>query len=104
AEDGIRDATVTGVQTCALPICARSEVLRIRRYGEIWKITHKSKGTAGRHKIRTESETKVADGQQMDAILRALGYAPSFVYEKFQIGRASCRERVESTAGSGTVI
>src|SRR5207245_6082293 len=22
AEDGIRDATVTGVQTCALPICA----------------------------------------------------------------------------------
>src|SRR5207245_7581382 len=23
AEDGIRDATVTGVQTCALPICSR---------------------------------------------------------------------------------
>src|SRR5205085_5723535 len=23
-EDGIRDLTVTGVQTCALPICARS--------------------------------------------------------------------------------
>src|SRR5207245_4332452 len=23
AEDGIRDATVTGVQTCALPICVR---------------------------------------------------------------------------------
>src|SRR5438128_12701058 len=23
AEDGIRDATVTGVQTCALPICER---------------------------------------------------------------------------------
>src|SRR3954465_729247 len=56
---------------------ARSEVLRIRRYGDIWKITHKSKGTAGRHKVRTESETKIADGQQMDAILRALGYTPS---------------------------
>src|SRR6266852_7079713 len=26
AEDGIRDATVTGVQTCALPICLRGEV------------------------------------------------------------------------------
>src|SRR5438270_13043051 len=25
AEDGIRDLTVTGVQTCALPICARAE-------------------------------------------------------------------------------
>src|SRR5438270_13297654 len=24
AEDGIRDLTVTGVQTCALPICSRS--------------------------------------------------------------------------------
>src|SRR2546430_5593983 len=24
AEDGIRDLTVTGVQTCALPICART--------------------------------------------------------------------------------
>src|SRR2546430_8459725 len=24
AEDGIRDLTVTGVQTCALPICARA--------------------------------------------------------------------------------
>src|SRR5207245_3034129 len=26
AEDGIRDATVTGVQTCALPICAAAGV------------------------------------------------------------------------------
>src|SRR5207245_8152811 len=26
AEDGIRDATVTGVQTCALPICLRRAV------------------------------------------------------------------------------
>src|SRR5207245_4021927 len=28
AEDGIRDATVTGVQTCALPICARRGAAR----------------------------------------------------------------------------
>src|SRR2546427_367919 len=27
AEDGIRDLTVTGVQTCALPICARRLLL-----------------------------------------------------------------------------
>src|SRR2546430_10986365 len=25
AEDGIRDLTVTGVQTCALPICCRAQ-------------------------------------------------------------------------------
>lgn len=63
---------------------AKAEVLRIRRYGEIWKITHKTKGTTGRHKVRAESETKVANGEQMDAILRALGYAPTFVYEKYR--------------------
>src|SRR2546430_7594821 len=28
AEDGIRDLTVTGVQTCALPICLRQHQLR----------------------------------------------------------------------------
>src|SRR2546427_4862312 len=31
AEDGIRDLTVTGVQTCALPICARPRDGAIRR-------------------------------------------------------------------------
>src|SRR5207248_5803487 len=31
AEDGIRDRTVTGVQTCALPICALNE--SATRYG-----------------------------------------------------------------------
>lgn len=74
---------------------AKSEVLRIRRYDDVWKITHKSKGTAARHKVRTESETKIADGSQMDAILRALGYAPSFVYEKY---------RAEWTDGKGDVV
>src|SRR5437762_5412294 len=28
AEDGIRDTSVTGVQTCALPICSREGCLR----------------------------------------------------------------------------
>src|SRR2546430_13689614 len=31
AEDGIRDLTVTGVQTCALPICAGVPVRRAHR-------------------------------------------------------------------------
>src|SRR2546427_1910048 len=34
AEDGIRDLTVTGVQTCALPICFVSRAPR-------WAIAHK---------------------------------------------------------------
>ena len=47
-------------------------------------LTHKAKGKAGRHKTRVETETEVADGPKMDAILRALGFLPVFRYEKFR--------------------
>ncbi len=63
---------------------ARGEVLRIRKYGEKWKLTHKTKGTEGRHKTRAEHETAVTSGEEMDAILRALGYEPAFTYEKYR--------------------
>ncbi|HEV8523635.1 MAG TPA: class IV adenylate cyclase, partial [Terriglobales bacterium] len=43
-----------------------------------------SRGTAGRHKIRVESETAVDNGNGMSNVLRALGFEPSFVYEKFR--------------------
>src|SRR6266702_8199270 len=36
AEDGIRDGHVTGVQTCALPICGRGIVMRSLRGGNFW--------------------------------------------------------------------
>jgi adenylate cyclase class 2 len=62
----------------------RGELLRLRKYGSEWLLTHKAKGKAGKHKTRVETETKVADGAKMDAILHALGYAPSFRYEKFR--------------------
>jgi adenylate cyclase class 2 len=73
----------------------RKELLRIRKYGSAWTMTHKSKGKIGRHSSRTELETGVSDGRRMDAILRALGYAPSFRYEKF---------RSEWTDGKGNVV
>jgi len=74
---------------------ARKELLRIRKYGSEWTVAHKSKGKIGRHNSRTELETSVSDGRTMDAILRALGYAPSFRYEKF---------RSEWTDGKGHVV
>ena len=73
----------------------RGELLRLRRYGDEWILTHKGKGKAGRHKSRVENETKIADGRKMDAILRALGYLPSFRYEKF---------RAEWSDGTGHVV
>ena len=60
------------------------ELLRVRQYGPEWKLTFKSKGKIGRHSTRDELETGVGDGKMMDAILRALGYSPSFRYEKFR--------------------
>jgi adenylate cyclase class 2 len=73
----------------------KGEILRLRNYGDKWKLTHKSKGKPGRHKSRAEYETAVSDGKQMDAMLRALGYRPSFTYEKF---------RSEWTDGEGQVV
>jgi len=62
----------------------RGDLLRLRKYGRDWILTHKAKGKAGRHKIRVENETQVESGTQMEAILLALGYAPTFRYEKFR--------------------
>lgn len=62
----------------------RKELLRLRSYGSDWKLTHKSGGTIKRHSSRLELETSIGDGKKMDAILRALGYSPSFRYEKFR--------------------
>jgi adenylate cyclase, class 2 len=73
----------------------RGELLRLRQYGMEWLLTHKAKGKVGRHKTRVETETKVADGAKMDAILHALGFAPTFRYEKF---------RAEWSDGKGHVV
>ena len=73
----------------------KGELLRLRNYGGKWKLTHKAKAKPGRHKSRGELETVIADGRQIDAILRALGFAPSFVYEKF---------RAEWSDGKGHVV
>src|SRR5207249_5816991 len=37
AEDGIRDRNVTGVQTCALPICLRADESEFARVGTVRK-------------------------------------------------------------------
>jgi adenylate cyclase class 2 len=62
----------------------RDEMLRLRKYGKIWTLTHKAKNKNGRHKSRIELETAVENGPQMDEILRALGYEPTFRYEKYR--------------------
>ncbi len=77
------------------PLRKRGDLLRLRQYGDTWMLTHKSKGTAGRHKTRVELETQVTDGNKMDAILRALHFQPTFRYEKY---------RAEWSDGRGHVV
>ncbi len=74
---------------------ARKELLRLRQYGSQWTLTHKSGSQKARHSSRIELETSVGDGRKMELILRALGYAPSFHYEKF---------RAEWSDGKGQVV
>src|SRR5207245_3157057 len=72
AEDGIRDATVTGVQTCALPIFA---VVPNELAGKL---------------VRHDGKRKLA----LDTIRIACAN---------EIGRASCRERVEISGVAASV-
>jgi adenylate cyclase class 2 len=78
-----------------LQLRKRGELLRLRQYGDNWKLTHKSRGVAARHKTRVEHETSVGDGEQMNSVLTDLGYKPTFVYEKF---------RSEWSDGKGEVV
>lgn len=77
------------------PLRRKGELLRLRQYGSDWILTHKAKGKAGRHKNRSETEVRVSNGEAMDALLRNLGYQPSFRYEKF---------RAEWSDGTGHVV
>ncbi|HSZ17332.1 MAG TPA: class IV adenylate cyclase [Terracidiphilus sp.] len=67
---------------------ARTEILRIRRYGGKWLLTHKRLPDAGpgedRHKHRIETETEVADGAAIAAIFQSLGLVAAFRYEKWR--------------------
>src|SRR5207244_10012012 len=96
AEDGIRDDLVTGVQTCALPIC---EIASHR---------------GGRHR-ESQGQVEILGGhrhpdRQVVAVDLSLTF--HFLIERCaahvdgargKIGRASCRERVEVHVVDGTV-
>lgn len=73
----------------------RGELLRLRKYGNGWLLTHKAKGKVTQHKARVETQTGIEDGRQFEKILLALGYVPCFRYEKF---------RAEWSDGKGQVV
>src|SRR5204863_6663227 len=89
AEDGIRDLYVTGVQTCALPIYRYAAPRR--RLVE---------------RARRDDDEAQRIGDQVDQ--RVIGEQARIFGEDrarlgIQIGRASCRERVQEAEGDGSV-
>jgi adenylate cyclase, class 2 len=79
------------------PLRKRGDLLRLRKYGQSWVLTHKAKikSRDQLHKTRIETETRVQDGEKMEVILRALHFEPCFRYEKF---------RAEWQGGEGHVV
>jgi adenylate cyclase, class 2 len=64
-------------------------LLRLRSKGGRWTVTYKGPADKtlvenARHKSREEIEADVSDGPAFTQILAALGYRPSFAYEKFR--------------------
>jgi len=59
-------------------------VLRLRRVEGKSVLTYKEKGVAEKSDVssRREDETEVADADALHAILEALGFKPSLIYEK----------------------
>ncbi len=59
-------------------------LLRLRQTGERAVITWKGPSVPGPHKSRPEIETSIGSLESFDAILRHLGYVPTFRYEKYR--------------------
>src|SRR5262249_59391119 len=86
AEDGIRDWSVTGVQTCALPIYRRADIGANQLHIHIDCIRADVRAAIGRNQAKISFSwapfPEILAGHHYMAI-------------RSQIGRASCRERGE---------
>src|SRR5207245_3973150 len=88
AEDGIRDATVTGVQTCALPIWKARPAPGASAEGRRRRACSRERGSS----LRSSARARSLRGARTVAPV-----SPS------EIGRASCRGRGEVVAGADSV-
>src|SRR2546430_13337636 len=84
AEDGIRDLTVTGVQTCALPICSRTMVVALDTFSTSVPVPDVP---VEYESIATRGSTPKATAVAADEIAMSASCS--------EIGRASCRGRGE---------
>src|SRR5207237_5525384 len=103
-EDGIRDSSVTGVQTCALPIFdAISSGAVMQAYEERFLFLLLLLRQPRARLIYVTSQTILPS--VIDYYLGLLpGVIPSHARQRlFQIGRASCRERCTVSLGEDAI-
>src|SRR5205823_7773671 len=101
--DGIRDKLVTGVQTCALPIYLGDDPL-VRRVEVMRELdTAHERIVAEIEMLSTEQIHADEDWVVTVVAGNTYGHYAEHFDEVFaaEIGRASCRERVETAARSG---
>src|SRR5205807_7078981 len=95
AEDGIRDYKVTGVQTCALPI-SDIQMNFVEDLGHLADKIHLDVRAGQRC-----TDKELAALQRAIDIPQMVGELAVDPWVKREIGRASCRERVEVSGGVG---
>src|SRR2546430_6305012 len=71
AEDGIRDLTVTGVQTCALPISLNAQGPRSGCSAEVYRAEHPERGPCAFKVLRQRLR---GDPTAVKRFLREAGY------------------------------
>src|SRR5207244_4990157 len=98
AEDGIRDDLVTGVQTCALPIYVDARCLKVaaRIHADPYLPPCRRDCKRG----DTLEHLGVVDPLALGIEVLEAPAPPPAADARSQIGRASCRERVEG-GGAG---
>src|SRR5205823_10873870 len=100
-EDGIRDKLVTGVQTCALPIWQRVTLSgRMEGPDAVGAVLAQLEGFEA---PASAWETEILPnriGEYEPAWLDEQCLAGRFLWTRLKIGRASCRERGEDSAGA----
>src|SRR5690606_39429627 len=94
AEDGIRDFHVTGVQTCALPICIEFWGDDVDRIAMLDPEDNTVFETLDEIKIYP-ANIFVTSPATINVALKEIQDDMTVQVESFKIGRASCRERVE---------
>src|SRR5207248_3908295 len=93
AEDGIRDRTVTGVQTCALPISVEWMKIASTRASDLHPLDRREE----QRKRPTAPPRTILHARRKQRQARRRPQAAPIRSHSVQIGRASCRERVCSS-------